>query len=234
MPRRKQPLIELLRQQVSKHKFLTIEGDTLFCTTCAQNISFNREHLASRVASHVSSRFHTEQHEKRRESGLSQRTLSEVVQVSAYKECKHREFCQEITDALVSANIPIHKLESPKLATFLKKWTGQSIPSGNTLRYREISSLYSETVASIRKLVACNSVCMMLDETTDRCERFQVDVLVSVLNGSRSKPMLLHVEFAERCDAAAIFRIFIKACNILWQSEDPPYERVKLMVKLYI
>lgn len=98
------------------------------------------------------------------------------------------------------------------------------------MRYSQVSKLFNSKLDTIRKIVGENDICIMMDETSDRCERLQINVLVSVLNGERSKPMLMHVEFASQCDASAIFRIFIKSCNLPWRTDDPPYERVKLFL----
>lgn len=165
---------------------------------------------------------------------LRQRETEAGIQIIPYNinsmlcECQRDEFCADLTNALVRTNIPINKLESEHFVSFLKKWTGQAVPSGNHLRYKQVSRLCDKVSESVCEAVGENDIAIMIDETTDRCERFQVNVLVSILNGARSKPMLLHVEFADRCDAVSIFKIFIKSCNLLWRTEDPPYERVKL------
>lgn len=140
------------------------------------------------------------------------------------------EFNFDLAEALVYANIPIFSLDNSKFSAFLEKWTDMSVPSGDTIRYNKIKNLYAIKLEQIRKAVGDNDICIMIDETDDRCKRSRVNVILSILNGSRSKPMLFAVEFLDTCDASAIFRVFIKTNTSLYGAEDPPYDRVRLLI----
>lgn len=231
MGRRKKTTSELIKDVNKKYKFLTADrGNCLFCTYCSDQINFTHSHIWSRVQNHIETNYRRANERKAKLSGVSQITLTQSLARSSESETKRAKFGSDLALALVGSDIPIFKIESEDFRAFLTKYTGQSLPSMNTLRYKHVGQLFEESLSAIRAIVGDQEICFMIDETTDCCERFQVNVLVSVLNGSPSRPMLLHTEFTATCDGPAILRIFIKCCHLLWRSDDPPYERVLLLV----
>lgn len=58
--------------------------------------------------------------------------------------CTQEEFEQDLINALISSDIPFHKLLNPILREFLKKWTNMDIPQPSTL-WRRITPAY-ETI----------------------------------------------------------------------------------------
>lgn len=102
-------------------------------------------------------------------------------------------------------------------------------PSINSLRYKAIPNLFEATLEWICTLVGENDIFISIDDTIDRCHRSQVNFIIGILDGPPFEPMLVHVESVEQCNSGMITRKFIKCCPILWRTNDPPCDRVKLL-----
>ncbi|KAJ9594052.1 hypothetical protein L9F63_014529, partial [Diploptera punctata] len=50
-------------------------------------------------------------------------------------------FCEKLCETFLSADIPLHKLNHPKLRTFLEEETGKLIPDPRTLRRTYVARL---------------------------------------------------------------------------------------------
>jgi len=74
--------------------------------------------------------------------------------------------------ALISADIPLHKLSNPAFQDFLEKYTGRRIPSPNTLRGSYLRDTFESTLQSIRIAIGEGLIYVSIDETTDVEGRF--------------------------------------------------------------
>jgi hypothetical protein len=54
---------------------------------------------------------------------------------------------------LLSANIPLNKLNNPKFREFLLKYTGKDIPFESTLQKGYVDDVYNQTLNKIRMYV---------------------------------------------------------------------------------
>jgi hypothetical protein len=68
-----------------------------------------------------------------------------------------------------------------------------------------------------------------MDETTDKCERKVLNILVGVLNGEPLKPMLLDVVFMDETNHTTVQQAFMKCCQILWP-EIIDYKKALLLM----
>lgn len=205
----------------------------MFCcrgSRCSQSVNYDRSHLADRVSAHIQSKSHVNNHRKIQDGGPHQVPLRRILETNEQENERRKTFNAGLTRALVAAGIPLHKLENKILSEFLHKYTGFPIPATNMLRYKEVPEIMDATLNSIRTIVGENDIYFQIDETTDLFERKQANIIVGVLTSLPSKPMLMHVEFMEESDASAILGLFVKSCGILWNSIDPPFHRVKLLV----
>lgn len=76
-------------------------------------------------------------------------------------------FFEDLCNAFVAANIPLHKLGNHVLKSFLEKHTGKSIPDESTLRKNYIPNIYKSVMDQIISDIGNNYVYIIVDETTD-------------------------------------------------------------------
>ena len=134
----------------------------------------------------------------------------------------------QLVQAFVAADIPIHKLSHPKLRAFLESQMKYKIKHPSTYR-RRISSLAADVIAKVKEKVADNDVFFVIDETPDCRARNVVNLLVGVMNGQPTKPMLLIVSFPEDVNNKTIQELVYDACNILWEKQNR-YPRLHLIL----
>lgn len=134
-----------------------------------------------------------------------------------------------IARAFLSADIPLSKLDNKQLYGFLTELHGEKIPSRRTVG-RQVARIYEEKMESIRSIVFKNDVYFIIDESTDSTARKMVLVLIGVLNGDKSKPMLVCSKEVQKADNVSISRIFDSSCRLIFQENENYYDRVKLVV----
>lgn len=66
------------------------------------------------------------------------------------KKCS---FNHDLCNTLLSANIPLNKLNNSKIREFLLKYTGNNIPFESTLRKGYVDDVYNQTLNTIRMYV---------------------------------------------------------------------------------
>ena len=69
-----------------------------------------------------------------------------------------QEYCFELCEAFVSADIPISKLNNPKLRSFLKKRTLKSVPDESTLRKNYGDKVLKKIKQAIRQIIGDNVI----------------------------------------------------------------------------
>lgn len=141
-----------------------------------------------------------------------------------------RDISLEIVESFISADIPLDKLKNDRLRSTLEKLGKMKLPSISSLR-RDVDSVYNSVMDRIRKEIGQNDIYLVIDETTDRLDRMQVNMIVGVLNGSQSRPMLAYVDFVDAADSVVMLKLFINCCKRLFpQEEDTPFARVRLIL----
>ena len=83
---------------------------------------------------------------------------------------------------MVSCDIPLHKLSMEKYITFMKRYTGRTVPHPMTLRKYYVSGLYSEIMDKLRSKVKNKRIWVSLDESTDVEQRFVVASVFGILD----------------------------------------------------
>ena len=168
--------------------FTVIDGNVAFCNVCSENILFRSKR--QKLQSHVDTQKHLHN-----VNGTSQ-----------------REFFEDICEAFISANIPLKKLNNPRLREFLKKYTGRNIPDESTIRKYYVSPQYEKAISTIKSKISDNYIWMSADETTDIKGRCVVNVIVGILNPQTlHEPYLISTEFRSTVNAEEIFEIIKNA-----------------------
>jgi hypothetical protein len=97
------------------------------------------------------------------------------------------------------------------LKSFLEKYTGRHTPSPQTLR-NYVDVLYKGTLAKVRQEISDNDLCFIVDETTDVCGRYVLNIMFGVLNGEKVKSTLLSVRYLSKCDVNSIGQEIVESC----------------------
>jgi hypothetical protein len=118
-------------------------------------------------------------------------TITEAISSSTRRN-EQQKFNFDLCNALISANIPLNKLNNVTFRRFMETYYKHPIPTESSLRKNYISDVYSETILKIKSIVKDNCVWFTVDETTDSCGRYIVNLLIGVLNeNSETKPYLI-------------------------------------------
>ncbi|VVC39567.1 Hypothetical protein CINCED_3A022788 [Cinara cedri] len=100
-------------------------------------------------------------------------------------------FFEDVFNAFVAANIPLHKLDNHVLKLFLEKYIGKSISDESTLRNNYIPNIYKSVPDQIISDIGNNYVYIIVDETTDPRGLAIVNLLICKLDGMPSKSYLV-------------------------------------------
>lgn len=219
-----------LKLVVRQNSCLEIYNNNILrCKVCSVTVKYDVGHLASRVKDHINSKSHQEFLKEGKKQPFIDASIS-LMQQSADRELLIKK---QLTRAMIEADIPFQKLEVLAFRKLLEDCIGFKLPSKNTFRSC-VKETYEETLDMIRGIVADKDVCFVMDETTDRMERFQVNIMVSVLDGNPSRAMLFYVDFIDFTNSSEMLKLFMRCCRLLWNKvpidEDPPYHRVKMVV----
>jgi hypothetical protein len=105
----------------------------------------------------------------------------------------------------------------------------REIPNVSTLRKYYVKRNYDSIIDKIRENLSDFPIYLIIDETTDRLNRYVVNVLVGRLDGDKSKPMLVSTQFVEETNYKSIQQCFLDALNIIWPKKIN-YDKVWLVV----
>ena len=116
---------------------------------------------------------------------------------------------EELSKALIEANISFNKLENKVFNTSLEKCLEKSIPDESTLRKLHLPDTYRSVVSEIQTKVCDKNSCFQVDEATDSAGRFMVAVLIGTLDSS-GHPSLVELKEVSKADHVAINQILSK------------------------
>uniref|UniRef100_A0A2S2PQT6 CGG triplet repeat-binding protein 1 n=1 Tax=Schizaphis graminum TaxID=13262 RepID=A0A2S2PQT6_SCHGA len=183
-----------IRQYITEfgEKVFSSDGTILFCKFCETKINTDRRYL---VTQHLK----TEKHKSAEKRKQDQMKKKSQQLVGTAMTSKKSSFNHDLCNTLLSANIPLNKLNNPKFREFLLKYTGKDIPFESTLRKGYIDDVYNQTLNKIRT------------------GRFVANVIIGTLEEhGPGQIFLLNVEELEKANHSTIFKLFDKSMNILW------------------
>ena len=212
MPKVKSTKSERLEAYVKSFgsEIFSTDGKVLLCRICERPVSAEKKFL---VSQHVNGARHKASWDKKNQSNSAS-----VVQLAPFIEAsgKQSQFSLELCDALLSADIPLHKLDNRKFGDFLTKWCRQAIPCSATLRLNYIKKVYDSKMEFIRNSVGDRSIWVSVDETTDAKGRFVAHVVIGTLEAVESRCFLLHAECLAGTNGSTIPQAFMNAMSVLW------------------
>lgn len=229
MPPVKTSLSNQLRVYVRENEdVLSTDGQVLFCVACERRITADTRF---QVTQHLKTAKHL------KNVSLKKSAKQCILKVNPSNEAtcstsgpQISNFNMELCEAFTSADIPLFKLEHPKLRSFLETHIKQTVPHESTLRKHYVPLIYEKTVQEIRDSIKENIIWVSLDETTDACKRFVCNVIVGTLHENEiSKAYLLTVEEMAATNHTTIAKVFNNAMLLLWP-DGIRYENVVLFL----
>ncbi|XP_003742036.1 uncharacterized protein LOC100903363 [Galendromus occidentalis] len=179
-------------------------GDRLFCSTCNIAVDHTRKDSCGK---HLETQGRKRRYKSLEES-LSKKaklqvSLSEALGQRSEAELEKESTLVSLVEAFAAANIPLHTLDNPKLRMFLQsnmKSCGV-IPWASNLRRNYLPKAFNVHVRNLKELLGgSRSVAIVCDETTDREDRYILNVLAIPCCEEVEEPTL---------------KAFLLECNVL-------------------
>lgn len=157
MPRNRNSLKIKLKKYINIYgkDVLQTDGDSLICRVCSIKLNSDRK---SQIDQHLLTKTH--------QLNVNSNSARQNQLPNMLEDNIDNDYARNLTEAFVAADIPLYKLNNPKLVTFLEKYTKRKTPSERTCR-RHIESLYQSTLEQIRKEIGNSPIYVEIDETTD-------------------------------------------------------------------
>lgn len=212
MPKKKPSKTFYLRELVSEFgaEVFSTDGSILFCKYCEVKVSAEKRF-------HVQQHIGREKHIKAASRAAEKRQSQLLLGQSGSEHSKSSPFCKDLCRALVSANIPLAKINNECFKKFLEQYMNRNIPDESTLRKEYVHRCYEDTIEKIRGYVADKSIFVSIDETNDEVGRSVANVMVGTLEEDKpGEIFLLAMDILEKVNHQTICQLFDKSLFLLW------------------
>ena len=127
------------------------------------------------------------------------------------------QFYLDLCFALVSANIPLWKLENEAFCGFIEKYTGFVVPSESTIRKSYVDKHYISTMERIRDAVGDNKIWLSVDECTDCTGRQVANAVIGTMHEADKKSdiFLLNYDQLEKTNSVTIAQFIESSLHLL-------------------
>lgn len=227
MPKEKTNLISRAKKLIGESKAFEVQLQSdnvlIFCKQCECKFKVDGIRLNTQYRSHLSST----KHKRSSEKNSLQPSISCALHTAITKHTNEDTYIFKLTTAFVEAGIPLWKLRHPSIKKFFLKEYNEVLPSEFTI-YKQVNSIYTKTLQKIKDYIGENPIYLIVDETTDSCKRYALNVLVGKLDGVPSQPMLLSTIFLDKTNNTTVQQGVHKACATLYGT-DVPFEKVWLL-----
>ncbi|KAF6772764.1 hypothetical protein AHF37_08355 [Paragonimus kellicotti] len=205
---------------------LTTDGSVLYCNACNKSV-------AAETKSHVEQHLQTEKHMQKMQKRKRQKqpVISPAVTPTSSTTDNTRQFHYDLTEALLSSDIPLWKLQNLAFKNFLSKYIPlHDIPNELVLRKKYVPILYQRTIQHIRETIGEKNVYLIVDESTDGMNQHLCNVLIGPLSHDKFiPPMLLDCVVLDSTNSSTISQSINNALMLLWPS-SVYYDRVFLLL----
>lgn len=211
MPKDKQSLSRRLKSLSSEFgdDVFSVDNVVLFCKLCEVKVDPERR---SSIIQHIK----TEKHRRATERQLNKKTNNNQ-QLLTNLTSKKSPFNMDLCRALISANIPLNKLQNTEFRNFLQIYTQKDIPNESTLRKFYLDECYEEMMKNIRQRVFLKKIWISIDETTDAEGRQIANAIIGTLEEDRAGDIfLLNTDVLEKTNHSTVCKFFDKSLSILW------------------
>lgn len=225
MPKEKSSLVARMRSFVSEfgEQVFSTDGKILFCKPCGIKINCDKRFS---VVQHVS----TFKHNRSVKRHSDKNELSQKLITQSAPTTKKSTFNFDLCKALLSANIPLKKINNVEFKSFLEKYTDEVIPDESTLRKNYLNDCFEETLTKIKSTFQDKKIWISIDETTDIEGRYVANVIIGSLNVDKPGQIaLLNCEVLDKANYFTISKLFDKTLHLLWP-DGIKHENVLLFV----
>jgi hypothetical protein len=210
MPKSKPSMKNVLNKYVDEfgENIFSSDDSVLFCKLCETRVSAERRYI---VTQHLKTDKHTRSVNRHKNA-----TTSKIQQqVTLYsKKCT---FSKDLCKALLSANIPLNKVNNKDFRLFMEKYTNKEIPDESTLRKNYVNDIYVEIMNKIRSNIIGHKIWVSVDETTDVQGRYIANVIIGTLEVNKpGQVYLLNSEMLEKTNYSTITKVFDQSMFLLW------------------
>lgn len=221
MPKVISSLSNKLRGYVKEFRVFSTDGEVLHCKVCDKNVTAERR---SQVNQHLETKLHI----SRSNSGAS--SSSKLITTAFKSNDGQHAFEENLTNAFISADIPLYKLRNETLRKFLQSYIpSYNLPSETTAR-RHVESLHNSTLERIRIEVGEQPIYVVVDESCDYLNRSVCNVIVGILsNTSTTKTYLIHCAVLPSTNHSTIAKAVNDALLLLWDGKLH-YDRLWLLL----
>lgn len=210
MPKIKPSMTSVLSKYVSEfgENVFSNDGSILFCKLCEIRVSANRRYI---VTQHLKTEKHI------RAINRNKNETTSKVQQQLTLSSKKSTFSKDLCKALLSANIPLNKVNNEDFRLFMEKYTNREIPDESTLRKSYVNDIYEEVINKIRFNIAGHKIWVSVDETTDVQGRYIANIIIGTLEVDKpGKVYLLNSEVLEKINHSTITKFFDRSMFLLW------------------
>lgn len=202
------------------------DGEVLHCKVCDKNVVACKR---SQVDQHVNTKAHAEGSKRTVNSKVHSTQLLKNMVEKSYCD-KQQTFNRDICEAFIGADIPLQKMEHPKLRGFFKQYIPSfNLPSVPTIRGK-LQEVYVECIRQIRKEIGDSYVYLIVDEASDCMNRYICNILIGSLNASEyHEPLLLSSTILQSVNGNSVAQAVNDALIILWP-EKLQYNKVLLLL----
>ncbi|KAL4084278.1 hypothetical protein QTP88_028103 [Uroleucon formosanum] len=211
MPKVKVSLFSQLNNYVTEFdpKVFSTDGKIFYCKICDIK-------CGSAKRFNVTQHLTTAKHLKlvaQKEKNVNVKKAQQRFLTDTKKSCFNRDLCS----AMLSANIPLNKLNNESFKSFLVKYTGKIIPAVTTLRKSYVDEIYDETLIKIKNAVIDKKIWVSIDQTTDSLGRFVANIIIGTLETDKpGQTFLLNSEVLPITNNSTIEKLFDDSMHILW------------------
>jgi hypothetical protein len=141
----------------------------------------------------------------------------QLITTNSRSSSTNNIFFEDLCFAMVSSDIPLHKLKTEQFRNFLNKYIDHPIPDESTLRKTYVNICYQKAMNEIKEKIGKNFIYIVVDETTDTRGLYIANLLVGVMNKNFSgKPYLLASKQLEKTNNETITRFINDSLKLLW------------------
>ncbi|RIA89770.1 hypothetical protein C1645_824350 [Glomus cerebriforme] len=192
-----------LSQNAEYQENYIVQGNELWCQFCNIGVEHKRKNI-------IDKHLHTAKHLKNKTTDINspiQRTLPSFENTIN----ERKRVNTDVVAAFTTADIPLEKIE--KLKPFLLKYckNGGLITGANQLCKKYLPLSYEIEFQKLKRSIINKSICLTIDETTDRCGHHAVNILFSFDNQTK----LARTDFLSNVNASTISQFVIDTIHLL-------------------
>lgn len=206
---------------------LVLDGDRVFCKPCSKVVSCSKKF---QIDQHIKTPSHIAKVNKMK-SGPIQSTLKQSFEAFKNENHSQSEFNEDLCKTFLAANIPLNKLTNPQVKTFLQKYSKFNPPDESTLRKNVVGKVFATVLDEIKHEIGGNSMYIVVDETSDACGRYIVNLMIGKLTEDEpGKAYLIAVKEVEKTNNLTVTRFIQETLTHFFLPNPVPTEKILVLL----